>query len=337
MSRTPTSDLKLAFSVALAGLACCASLGAPHGLHRLAGTPGVGRSQNGGGLQPAAQVTLELIKTQRDGRTAAGPHFIVPLELNGSAVRYLGVGRANGTEPCVLNSYWTQPSDLPWSFWQADVRLVAATASQTTVELRWSRTRGDRVEAGDTRVVTLLPDQYHLVDYVAPPDAASPCANVALQVRANPVPDDSTTPLNIDVWLVQDGAGERRLAHQQVSGRSGGSATAFNLEPLEFSPQGGPLAERRPASQTVGLQVRGTVRAALRRDGFVDVSIEATRRLSFANGQVEGNGQQDFRNRPGETAEIMLPPAAGHVAALDFARFFQGATTSLFVTVTRRP
>jgi len=234
------------------------------------------------------------------------------------------------------------------------VRLLAASAGATTVELRWSRTRGDRVEAGDTRVVKIDAGQYHLLDYIAVPDASSPCANLALRVLAEPVPADAVTPLTVDVWLSQESAAGRRWVHQQVAGKSG-TSVPFAFDALRWSADGQPLADSAQKASSVGLQVQGSVLAALRADGQLDVSVKATRTLSFGGVQVKGRGEQDFLSAAGETAEIMLPPAAGRAladalpgglgplapgisvgaggATVEFARFFSGAHTSLYVQV----
>ncbi len=64
-------------------------------------------------------------------------------------------------------------------------------------------------------------------------------------------------------------------------------------------------------------EVAGSVKGRLRPDGSIDVRLDASRRIGAVRsghprlGWVRDGGNDDFTVRPGETVEMVLPPASG--------------------------
>lgn len=352
VSRAGRRGLALTLGLVIVSLSSLLFVTASQALHARAGSGG----QDASAVKqppPAARVRVEVVRTPRDGTSASAAWANLPLAVGATLTQYLGAGPEGTPDLCDAQAYKAPPSIRPSYLWQTDVRLLAVSAGGTTVELRWSRSRGEQVEAGDTRVLKIDAGQYHLVDYIAVTDRSSACANLALRLLAEPIPEDSGAPLTVDVWLLHQSAAGRRWVHQQMAGKSG-TRMPFGLEALQWSADGRPLADSAQKESSVGLQVQGSVVAALRADGQLDVSVEATRTLSFGRVKLEGRGNQDFLSAAGETAALVLPAAAGRAtsdappglgplaaglsvaagrATVDFARFFDRAKTSLYVLV----
>lgn len=315
-------------------------------------------------LQGKARVRFEVLGTEREhatGRPQAGTH--ATLGADERVTRYLAAGGTDDPDICHAG-FVNDPSTVhPIYLWQLDVRMLAGSPTETTLELRWSRARANqgemRAEAGDTRTLTLGLGEYQIFDYVnAFPISSSSCTNVILRVAADALPQPDPQPLlALDVWLAHDGKAGSRWVHQRVSGRSG-QPLPFRLNALKWSPAGVPIVadEEQP---TIGLEVSGTITATLRPEGFLDVSLRATRALTWGRARLTGEGQQDFRCAVGESVAILLPDPKGQASAQTtavgqttladgvivsgertvvlFARFFAGGQASLHVVVRREP
>ena len=314
--------------------------------------------------QPRARVRFDVLGTQRE-RATGGPQAEthVTLGTGDGVTRYLAAGGADDPDICHAGFVNDPASVHPIYLWQLDVRMLTGSPTETTLELRWRRSRVNpgemQAEAGDTRTVTLGLGEFQIFDYVnALPISPSSCANLVLRVAADPLPEPDPQPLlTLDLWLAHDGKTGSRWVHQRVSGRSGQSLP-FRLEALKWSPAGAPIAagDEGPA---IGLELRGTINATLRPEGFLDVSVRAMRSLTWGQARVRGEGQEDFRCAVGESVAILLPDptgqanaeatAVGHTklldgvivrgdkAVVDFARFFAGGQASLYVVITRAP
>jgi hypothetical protein len=326
------------------------------GFHR------AGDGQVSADAQPAkARVRLEVLGTQREHATGgAQAESHVTLGVGDGVTRHLAAGGANDPDICHVG-FVNDPSSVhPIYLWQLDVRMLAGSPTETTLELRWRRSavnQGEmQVEAGDTRTITLGLGEYQIFDYVnAVPNSSSSCTNLVLRVLADPLPQpDPQPPLTLDVWLTHDGKAGQRWVHQRVSGRSG-QPLPFHLEALKWSLAGAPIGT--DGAPAIGLAVTGTITATLRPAGFLDVSVQAARALTWGRARLTGEGQQDYRCAMGESVAILLPDPRGQASAqipsvgqtnladgvvvrdektvVDFARFFAGSQTALFVVATR--
>ncbi|MBE3097210.1 MAG: hypothetical protein IMZ44_08795, partial [Planctomycetes bacterium] len=165
------------------------------------------------GAEPAnARVRFEVLGTLRDRATGIRrTETHLTLATGEGATRYLAAGGPDAADICQV-AVVDDPASVRAAFvWQLDVLAVAVSPLQTTLELRWSRSRGtpdDRqVEAGDTRTLTLGAGDYHVFDYVSAQPGSSQCANLILRVLADPLPPIEPQPsLTVDLWLSQEGA-----------------------------------------------------------------------------------------------------------------------------------
>lgn len=313
------------------------------------------------GQPPPAKVRVrfEAQGTYRDRATGwpqAETHATVG--VGEGITRYLAAG--GGDDPDICHAgFVNDAAALHGGYvWQLRADVVAVSAAKTTVQLRWSRSQANQgamqEEAGDTRTVTLRVGDYQNVDYVsAPPGLRSGCSNLLLRVLAEPLPQPDPQPLlTLDLWLAHDGRNGRRWVHQQVHGRSG-QPVAFRLDPLAWAPSGAPI-KARSDQPVIGMGANGTIVATMRPEGFLDVSVQATRSLTWGRTRVDGEGDQDFRCAANEAVALLLPDARGRAASaapvtgtrvapgvlaggdktvVDFARFFGGSETTLYVVV----
>lgn len=306
-----------------------------------------------------ARVRLEILGTASQGRTGDGrAEARAVLELRSGARRFLAAGGPSVADICQVGVIDTPTSIVAAHVWRLDAALLDVSPSQTTLDLQWTRFRGNPgqgvAEAGDRRTVTLAPGEYHVFDFVAAPPGSSSCANVVLRLLADPLPAFEPQPaIAVDLWLSHEAGAGTRFTHRRVTGRAG-EPLAFRLDPLRWSPAGAPL----PATDSgpaVGLDVSGTIQAVLGPDGFLDASVRVTRRLSWGQGWVQGEGLQEFRCAPGEAVAMLLPDPKGRAAlpasaglalpvaagvsveaanaVVDFGQFFAGTQGSLYVVI----
>jgi hypothetical protein len=304
-----------------------------------------------------SRITLEVLGTLWDRPTGAPKGDVrVVLEPGQRATHHIVAGNEDAELYHV--GFVKDPAGLrPSYLWEVQIQLLAVSPTETTVELRWSRSRPREQEApvaGDVRTVTLRPGEYHLFDYVAADTRSTSCANVVLRILADPLPEPPLQPpVSVDLWVAQEDARGRHWARQQVAGRPGHSLP-FTLGPLEWSLDGTPTSHGSDDAP-IRLDVSGTVQPVLRADGRLDVAVEMTRGFSLGRARVTGKGRATFDCAFDEAVEIQLPDARGQSRALvagragtpvapgvqesgqltvvDFAQFFAAKPTSLYIVV----
>jgi hypothetical protein len=309
-----------------------------------------------------ARVRFEVLGTQRDRPTGVRrTETHVTLAAGEGARRYLAAGGTDVADICQVGVIGAPASIRAAHVWQLDVFAVAVSSTETTLELRWTRSGGNQddrqTEAGDTRTLTLGAGDYHIFDYVSAPPGTSSCANVILRVLADPLPPPGPEPLlTVDLWLSQEGAGGRQWTHQRIAGRAG-RPLPFRLNALRWS-AAGTMLPATTGGPAIGLDVTGTIQATLRPDGFLDASVRVVRGLSWGRARVEGEGEQAFRCAVGEPVAILLPDpksqawmrstgdvtppfadgvsAQGGTTVVDFARFFAGSHGAVYIVVRRQ-
>jgi hypothetical protein len=331
----------LVLAILAAGPAVCGAL-----LHEVV-SPAEARSSAAadgatGALPSAAvRIRIEALGTQRGGVTGL-PRVAndVVLGVGETATRYLRAG--DETTASVCRAKFIDPSaEIPRRLvWRLQARAVEVVTDETTVELRWTRSgEGDesRNAKQGTRTITLGPTDYHVLDYVENPDAASRCASLLIRISAQPIVEQDRRPVSVDVWTVDEdtATGQSRSVHQNVRGVTG-QAIPFTFPPLD-------VAGLDAGGSRVSVSVEGTLQAAEAPDGLVDVSVAARRRTSWAGAETRGEGRVQFRAVQGETAALLLPQPTGTLgrsgavpagpATLDLARAFAGHRLSLYVKV----
>ncbi len=338
---------------AAAGLLAMVALGSAEGLAR----------QSAAGAAPVrpatvrAQIRLEALATNEDGPTGLQrSEFRSIRAVGGEAVTFLAAGDRDAPTLCDTIFSPQRPEGAAFYLWRFETRVMETSEARTTVAVSWTRWRRDEPDATGTRTVTLAPGDYHILDFVpAPIGSLSPCANLEVRLSVDPVPQDEPRPeLTFDLWLLEEGPLGPRWSHQQVRGRSS-DPVSFNLSPLVWSVRGAALAQSAD-TDAVRLAAKGTVRATLGPDGFVTVSVQADRTLTWCGEGHWDGGRQIYRARLGESVALVLPdptttaavpvtacPAVavpalrlkGANAVLDFGRFFAGNHASLTIVVSR--
>jgi hypothetical protein len=304
-----------------------------------------------------ALVRLEALITYDDGPTGVHRVESRTIQAAGSrTVKFLAAGERDAPTLCEAGFSPQRPEGSSYYLWRFETQVVAATEARTTVAISWTRWRLDEPDGSGTRKITLEPGDDHVLDFVsAPAGPPAHCANVVIRLATDPVPQDDPRPeLTYDLWLAQEGSLGPRWSHRQLRGQSSNLVT-FTLSPLAWSVRGLALPETADRA-AVRLGVKGTVRATLGPDGFVDVTVMADRTLTWCGAGRRDGGRQSYRARLGEAVALFLPdpattadvlvtacPAATAPAVqlkranalLDFGRFFAGNHASLTIVVSR--
>jgi len=312
-----------------------------------------------------ARLRLQILQTQRTGATGRGELTTERTVAVGDSTRlYAIAGRDNDADLCAA----ALPRDLaarqPVYTWQIDATVVAVSAAKTTLDLHWTRSRrdetGEHEQIGEVSRLVLTPSDFRLLDYVrAPSDSSSACSSLALTIQAEPrlaTGNTATQPLTFDLWLAYSGKTGERSARQRAEAKSGDSVPlTFRL--LKWSPAGVPVSSDYE-DLALGVDIGGSVRATLRPDGLIDVSLDVTRGFEWGHWKSRGGGHQDLRCAAGEAVEVILPdPPAGEATtplpagfkgstaegvtvrgdnvAVAPARFLSGGRVSLFMIVNR--
>jgi len=330
--------LVMAAAVAAAAMLCAALV--HDAIAPAEARPATAKKQAVPAPRVGANLQIEALATQRSGITGR-PHVenTHPVTVGETAVYFLGGGDEETRNLC--SATFIDPStDAAHMFlWKLEVKVLSVAVDRTTLQVHWSRSRGDQgalqVERDDTRTFTLGPTDSHVLDYVENQEASSPCASLLVRISAQPIVPQTQRAVTADVWTVdEDAAGQTRSVYQRIQGVTGQSIL-FQFQPLDFLPsRGGP-----PGGGPVKMDVGGTFQAAVSEEGFVDVSLSAVRRTSWGGADIHGEGRVQFRTAIGETAALILPQPAGRLApdaataGIDLGRTFTGHRMWLYVKV----
>ncbi len=281
----------------------------------------------------AARLRLQILQTERTGATGRGELTTERTVAVGDSVRlYAVAGRDNDADLCAAGL----PRDLAARqsvyTWQIDATVVAVSATGTTLNLQWTRSRRDETgqheEMGEASRLVLTPSDFRLVDYVrAPSDSSSACSSLALTIQVEPrlaTGDTGTPPLTFDLWLAYNGKTGQRSVRERAAAKSGESVP-LTFRPLKWSPAGVPVPSDY-AGLALGVDIGGSVRATLRPDGLIDVSVDVTRGFEWGHWKSRGGGHQDLRCAVGEAVEIILPDPPAGEATTPLPAGFKGST-----------
>jgi hypothetical protein len=287
-----------------------------------------------------ALVRIEALGTQRAGVTGRplvnDEH---PVAVGETLTRLLIAGERATPTVCKAEFFGPSTDNDHLFLWRIDVKVVEVFADRTTIQVHWIRTLDadgrPEVQKDEVRTFTLGPTDSHVLDYVENQQASSPCASLLVRISAQPIAPKSQRAVIADVWTVdENAAGQMRSVYQRIQGVTG-QPIPFQFQPLDFLPSGG----GPPGGGPVKMDVGGTFQAAVSEDGFVDVSLSATRRTSWGGADSHGEGRVQFRTAIGETAALILPQPAGRLApdaataGIDLGRTFTGHRMWLYVKV----
>lgn len=255
--------------------------------------------------------------------------------------------------------------------WWAEVELLASGLDNLRLRVDWERhDRRDgefvRVNHG-ARELALEEGQRHMIDFIPEPrrDEGQLCyQNVLVEITAAVLEDPqlANEALRYDLWFVDDAPEGERTARLTAIGKQG-EPVAFRFEPLRW--EVGEDVFDDGADAHVVLEASAAIRGRLRRDGSIDVQLDATRWMGVApegeprSGGIGDGGRKLFAVAPGESVKMVLPPpgsaashgwrvsGAGRVVPpgrgieltpdefrVRWAEFFEGHEMSLLLTVT---
>ena len=235
------------------------------------------------------------------------------------------------------------PSDQqPLVVWTVSARLVSFDGDAATMDVRWRREpRSDQLQParayeGQLRW-TAAEGVSSVLDLVRQIDPAEPqCESRSITMRFAPVETSELIGAAIayDLWLVQRvSQGGTVTHHMRTTGQQGEYVSFFFPDVAIDVPS---LQNARgPAIVDVG--VRGHIRGRMRRDGRVDISVEAGRSVAPRGLGLAGgtNGRSRLTVVQGETVEFEPVPMQGGWGTVRYAEVFRDAPTAIRVQATR--
>jgi hypothetical protein len=276
-------------------------------------------------------------------------HAMVTDAMEGRPFSF-GVG--SGPQGCggqlSIQSAESQVADHPLA-WSADARVLEASTDRLVLSASWKRfvrgSDGTPIQSASQEVPRLLLREGDRVLLDFAPLPGSRCfRNAALELTARPKEDPARVARQIayDLWLVHEAAGGKKTsARTQLTGRQGEQLPfAFARQKLPAVAGGG------TAGPELQVEITGRVRGRERNDGSVELSLDASRVLSYVasdgsnDGGIGDAGQKIVSVRPGESIRVELPdpargPAARDARASRMSEDLRGH--SFAVIVTARP
>lgn len=247
--------------------------------------------------------------------------------------------------------------------WKVDIVAVSIAPDGITFDIDWKRSELKdgtmQPTAGDHRTVTLRQGEKHLLDFAACSPADGPNASVFLDARASIAEDPAfaNAAFDYDLWLTHQMADGTKVTRHAVVGGRQGERVNFGFAPIPLRLDASAPAD---APSPFRLDVRGAITGRLRSDGTIQLALEPTRQQRSGTDSLgQGGGIKVFNVRPDETTSVDLPAgtglssfkadlaakltnprpgvtAEGGFIRVDTGAFFEGATTSILVTVKRQ-
>jgi hypothetical protein len=244
----------------------------------------------------------------------------------------------------------TAPALPPWAgrplvTWRLAFRLQAFDGQTATIEVRWRRDVEEgaslqpavgydgtftwRASEGDSRVLDLVRQV---------PAARPGCDSQAITLEYKAIGPDELREAAIayDLWLVQRlPSGDTHTRRLQATGRQD-DAVLFGFPAVAIDAPGG---VGTPVGATLDVTVQGQIRGRVRRDGRLDIAVDAGR-LVMARGLGPGlgaSGRTHLTVVPGETVELEPPPMSvtGSSSGAHYAAALQDARTAIRVRARR--
>jgi hypothetical protein len=296
----------------------------------------------------AVKVTLRALKTAVDGPTRQAASGDLDLTVGQTGTLTFAAtddlcGVAMGADPARLGA--------PHHEWRVRLTLVRAETDRIALDVTTDRRDEAAGQAShDERRVVLIEGSRHVLDFVNGAAGQTPSCrsrNLLLELSADLVdPPGLPRVFACDLWLThRDAAGHSHVRHEIRTGLHG-EELAFRFQPIQW-----PMSVLRPSAAvalTLDERVSGTIRARLRGDGSIDVSITTRRELAHVtSGGYGATGGEQGRKwlavAPGEVVSIALPTPSGHsgvrrsdgsATVLDYAELFRDDAAALTLRIT---
>jgi hypothetical protein len=235
------------------------------------------------------------------------------------------------------------PSDhQPLVVWTVWARLVGFDGDAATMDVRWRREpRSDDLQPagayeGQLRW-TAAEGVSTVLDLVRQVNPGAPwCESRSITMRFAPfsTPALRHAAIAYDLWLVQRVAqGGTVTHHMRTTGQQGEHVSFFFPEVAIDVP-----SLRNPSGPAIlDMSVRGHIRGRIKRDGRVDISVEAGRAVGLRGlGLFSGTtGRSRLTVAPGETVEFEPVPMQGGWETVRYADVFRETPTAIRVRATR--
>jgi hypothetical protein len=254
---------------------------------------------------------------------------------------------------CTAGTMSPHPGPLflpPWAgrpivTWRLAFRLQAFDRQTATIEVRWRRDveEGANLQPGEDHdgafTWRAAEGDSRVLDLVRQTPAARPgCDSQAISLEYKAIGPDELREASIayDLWLVQRlPSGDAHTRRLQAAGRQD-DAVRFAFPAVAIDAPGvGP----RPGGTTLDVSVQGQVRGRVRRDGRLDIAVDAGR-LVMARGLGPGlgaSGRTHLTVAPGETVELEPPPMSVTASSTgsQYAAALEDARTAIRVRARR--
>jgi hypothetical protein len=190
--------------------------------------------------------------------------------------------------------------------WRVEASPVKIDGDDATIDIRWSRrvTRpGVFFEQSIDREerLTLRDGARGILDVVrATGEAPGVCESfaIALEMRFASTADEPAAGLAFDLWLIDRKAPSTTPLRVRTQGRQGADVT-YGFPPLTLMGSSGPVT----------FTASGVLTGRARRDGVIDLTVDAAQAVRIAHRVTSGSGRKRLLVRSGETIEFELPDA----------------------------
>jgi hypothetical protein len=221
-----------------------------------------------------------------------------------------------------------------------EARLVSTNADRVTFDLRWSRFVNDVTlipaePASEVTTISMREGGSGILDLVRRADVSRHgCGSfaISLDVGFGSAVELSNAALAYDVWLVQrDRDGAISTDRCRVRGQQG-EQTKYFFRPIHYAADG----IRTQAAAHFTVSVSGSIRGYMRRDGLIDLTVDAWWNAGHPGGGVGAAGRKLITVRPGETVEFEAPRNESRISGIPgLADVVDSQRTAIRVTARR--
>ncbi len=235
------------------------------------------------------------------------------------------------------------PSDQqPLVVWTVSARLVRFDGDAATMDVRWRREpRSDDLQPAQAHEGQLrwtaaegVTSVLDLVRQINPAEPQCESRSITMRFALVDSPELGGAAVAYDLWLVQRMPRGGTVTHHMRTTGQQGQHVSFFFPVVAIDV---PSLQNPSGPAIVDLGVRGHIRGRVRRDGQVDIFVEAGRSvaprgLSLA---VSTMGHSRLTVAQGETIEFEPVPIQGGWEAVRYAEVFRHAPTAIRVQATR--
>jgi hypothetical protein len=305
-------------------------------------TSGAGLSQGvaPAGGSPTVRVMLRAVETPESG----------PASVANTANTDLRTGETGAITFWVDNSLCEHGTGggIPHgavASWTVQSTVISARTDRIAIDVSIERRDVPNAVRSDVRHLVLTEGAPHVLDFIEANDstrASCGTRNIVLDISASIVDsaESAAAAFALDLWLVHRDANGAQWTRHETRLAMGGESVPFRFRSLRF-----PVDALVSSSGVfIDEKVSGAIRARLRADGSVDVSLIVSRKIASTNGSVggDGGGPKLFSVGLKEPVSVSLPSprgvvttssAAGTHQVISVTDVFRGHTTALIVVV----